>query len=65
VPGIDTIIGGHTHTFMDAPVKVANALGETEIFQVGFAGLNLGRMDYAVRDGVKVSSMGMVVPVLA
>ncbi len=65
VPGIDVIIGGHTHTFMEAPVKVPNALGETEIFQVGFGGVNLGRMDFAVRGGVKVASMGMAVPVLA
>ena len=65
VPGIDVIIGGHSHTFLDAPVKVANAQGETEIFQVGWAGVNLGRMDYAVRGGVKVASSGMAVPVLA
>lgn len=65
VPGIDAIIGGHTHTFLDAPVKVANAAGETEIFQVGFGGVNLGRMDFAVREGVKVASSGMAVPVLA
>ena len=65
VPGIDVIIGGHTHTFMDAPRTVANAAGETEIFQVGFAGVNLGRMDLTVREGVKVAASGMVVPVLA
>jgi hypothetical protein len=46
-------------------VKVANAGGETEIFQVGFAGINLGRMDFAVRGGVKVASAGMSVPILA
>jgi 5'-nucleotidase len=61
VPGIDCIIGGHTHTFLDAPVVVEG----TEIFQVGFAGVNLGRMDFAVRDGVKVAASGMAVPVLA
>ena len=58
-------IGGHTHTFMDAPRTVANAAGETEIYQVGFAGVNLGRMDLTVREGVKVAASGMVVPVLA
>jgi len=61
VPGIDVIIGGHTHTFLDAPRKV----GETEIFQVGFAGVNLGRMDLTVRKGMKVAASGMAVPVLA
>jgi 5'-nucleotidase len=65
VSGIDVIIGGHSHTFLEAPVKVANAGGETEIFQVGFAGINLGRMDFAVRGGVKVASAGMSVPILA
>ena len=64
-PGIDVIIGGHSHTFLDAPVKVGNARGETEIFQVGFAGVNLGRMDYLVRGGVKLASSGLAVPVLA
>jgi 5'-nucleotidase len=65
VPGVDVIIGGHTHTFLDAPVRVANAAGETEIFQVGFAGVNLGRMDLRVRDGVKLAASGMAMPVLA
>jgi 5'-nucleotidase len=65
VPGIDVIIGGHTHTFMDAPRTVANAAGETEIFQVGFAGVNLGRMDLTVHRGAKVASSGTAVPVLA
>lgn len=44
VPGIDAIIGGHTHTFMDAPVRVE----DTHIFQVGYAGVTLGRMDFAL-----------------
>ena len=63
VPGLDVIIGGHTHTFLDAPVQVANAAGETEVFQVGFAGVNLGRMDLALRGGEKVASSGLSVPV--
>jgi 5'-nucleotidase len=65
VPGLDVIIGGHTHTFMDAPVKVANAEGETAIFQVGFGGVNLGRMDLVVREGVKLAAAGRAVPVRA
>jgi 5'-nucleotidase len=44
---IDLIIGGHTHTFLDAPVSVKNLNGnETLINQVGFAGLYLGRFDF-------------------
>jgi 5'-nucleotidase len=44
---IDLIIGGHTHTFLDTPVDVKNLDGNiTTINQVGFAGINLGRIDY-------------------
>jgi 5'-nucleotidase len=44
---IDLIIGGHTHTFMDHPEDVQNLSGRlTTINQVGFAGINLGRVDY-------------------
>lgn len=44
---IDVIIGGHTHTFLDAPVVVKNKRGEDVIInQVGFAGIQLGRMDF-------------------
>ncbi|RRO13430.1 bifunctional metallophosphatase/5'-nucleotidase [Flavobacteriaceae bacterium 14752] len=44
---IDLIIGGHTHTFLDQPSKVVNQAGKiTLINQVGWAGLNLGRMDF-------------------
>lgn len=44
---IDLIIGGHTHTFMDVPEDVKNLDGlVTTINQVGFAGINLGRIDY-------------------
>lgn len=44
---IDLIIGGHTHTFLDKPTSVNNLQGrETLINQVGFAGINLGRLDF-------------------
>ncbi len=44
---IDLIIGGHTHTFMPEPETIRNLEGEaTVINQVGFAGINLGRLDY-------------------
>ena len=44
---IDLIIGGHTHTFLDRPDSVKNLQGkEVLINQVGFAGINLGRIDY-------------------
>ena len=44
---IDLIIGGHTHTFLERPVEVANAEGKSVIInQVGWAGLYLGRFDF-------------------
>jgi len=44
---IDLIIGGHTHTFLDQPEDIRNLDGNiTTINQVGFAGINLGRLDY-------------------
>ena len=44
---IDLIIGGHTHTFMPAPEPIRNLEGTvTVVNQVGFAGINLGRLDY-------------------
>lgn len=47
VNGIDLIIGGHTHTFLDMPVLRKNKDGhETIINQVGWAGIKLGRIDY-------------------
>ena len=43
---IDIIIGGHTHTFLDAPVIFTNEdKKEVIVNQVGWAGLRLGRID--------------------
>ena len=44
---IDLIIGGHTHTFLNKPVIVENLEGQNvQIAQVGYAGINIGRIDY-------------------
>jgi 5'-nucleotidase len=44
---IDVIIGGHTHTFLDSPVKEINLDNKSVIInQVGWAGVKLGRMDF-------------------
>lgn len=44
--GIDLILGGHTHTFLDAPVKYKNLADEEVLVnQVGWAGVWLGRID--------------------
>lgn len=64
VAGIDAIIGGHSHTFLDAPVKVKQAQGETLVFQVGFGGVNLGRMDFTLARGEVRAASGAAMPVL-
>ncbi|MBM3417184.1 MAG: bifunctional metallophosphatase/5'-nucleotidase [Bacteroidetes bacterium] len=44
---IDLIIGGHTHTFLDEPLKYKNKNGNDVIVnQVGWAGIILGRLDF-------------------
>ncbi len=51
---IDIVIGGHTHTLLNEPVKVANKIGsEVAIAQVGWAGTRLGRIDvdFEYREG--------------
>jgi 5'-nucleotidase len=60
---IDLIIGGHTHTFLNEPVVVNNINGQPVwINQVGFAGINLGRIDLTFDSGkasVKGQSIGV------
>ncbi|MEI6471514.1 MAG: metallophosphatase [Holophagaceae bacterium] len=63
VAGIDAIIGGHSHTFLDKPVRLPQAKGETLVFQVGFGGVNLGRMDFAVTKGAVRAASGAAMPV--
>jgi 5'-nucleotidase len=44
---IDLIIGGHTHTFLDKPTVLKNAVGKDVLVnQVGCYGVNLGRIDF-------------------
>ncbi|MGV4415313.1 bifunctional metallophosphatase/5'-nucleotidase [Chryseobacterium sp. T1] len=45
--GIDLILGGHTHTFLDKPQNFMNKDQKNVIVnQVGWAGLLLGRLDF-------------------
>lgn len=45
--GIDVIIGGHTHTFLPEPVVLKNADSKDVIInQVGWAGLQMGKLDF-------------------
>ena len=68
VSGIDLILGGHTHTFMDAPEPIASPDGHpTLINQVGWSGINLGRLDYEFSTKNKRAGLASatVVPVRA
>lgn len=49
---IDLIIGGHTHRFFEEPRKYTNKNGgDVLVNQVGFAGIQLGRLDYQFSSG--------------
>ena len=66
VGGIDLIIGGHTHTFMATPEAITGPGGHvTLVNQVGWSGINLGRIDYELRRGARPmrASSALVLPV--
>ena len=65
ISGIDLIIGGHTHTFLNEPTTVDHLDGHrTIINQVGFGGIHLGRIDYTRTAGSgKLSSRSKTVTV--
>ena len=66
VAGIDLILGGHTHTFLDAPEAVAGPDGRKALInQVGWSGINLGRLDYEFSAGSRRGGLAsaVVVPV--
>ena len=47
---IDVIIGGHTHTFLEKPILIKNKINKNVLInQVGWAGINLGRIDFIFR----------------
>lgn len=61
---IDLIIGGHTHTFLEAPVTVPNQNGKAVLInQVGFAGIYLGRIDLTFERGKSAQASGRAVEV--
>lgn len=62
---VDLIIGGHTHTFLPKPTVAKNADGKPMLInQVGFGGINLGRIDFTFdRVTKQVFSEGQVLPV--
>ena len=49
---IHIIIGGHTHTFLNKPTIEKNNTGKPVLInQVGWAGVNLGRIDIEIETG--------------
>ncbi|WP_162551198.1 5'-nucleotidase C-terminal domain-containing protein [Paenibacillus tepidiphilus] len=50
VPGIDVIVGGHSHTKLDTPVMVNKESEPTLIVQTGEYGQNLGELDVEFDD---------------
>ena len=49
VPGVNYVVGGHSHTFLERPDRVAHSSGwETAVMQVGHSGLNVGRANLCV-----------------
>ncbi len=46
-PGIDLILGGHTHFLLTEPVKI----GDTLIFENGWLGERIRRLDLTIEDG--------------
>ncbi len=62
--GIDLIIGGHTHTFLERPTVVTNAIGQKVLVnQAGCYGINLGRIDFYFDDSKSVSGLGRSIQV--
>lgn len=51
---IDLIIGGHTHTFLNEPTRMANLDGQPVLInQAGWAGIVMGRIDVFFEKGKK------------
>jgi 5'-nucleotidase len=57
--GIDLIIGGHTHTFLNKPTVVRNSSDQNMLVnQVGCWGVQLGRVDFEFDQAGKVAAKG-------
>lgn len=57
VPGLDLIIGGHSHSFLDEPLRHRHGDGRvTTITQAGFAGIWLGQVTLRF-EGKRLSSV--------
>ena len=62
--GIDLIIGGHTHTFLEKPTIVQNKNEKFVLVnQVGWGGINLGRIDFYLDETKNLKSSSLVLDV--
>lgn len=62
--GIDLIIGGHTHTFLPKPTIAQNIDGGNVLVnQVGWAGVNLGRIDFFLDSSGRKNGKGATIVV--
>ncbi len=61
VPGIDVIVGGHTHTKVEQP----ESIGGTLVLQAFERGVFLGRLDLEVADGKVTAHRYRLLPVTA
>lgn len=62
--GIDLIIGGHTHTFLEKPTIVQNKNEKFVLVnQVGWGGINLGRIDFYLDESRNLKSSSLVLDV--
>lgn len=64
VAGIDVIVGGHSHTFLDPAVMVASDVNPngTLIAQTGRYAMNLGKVNVGFIDGEVVLREGYLLP---
>ena len=61
---IDLIIGGHTHTFLPKPTVTTNIEGKKVLVnQTGWAGVNLGRIDFYLDEENNISADGVAIEV--
>jgi len=64
--GIDLIIGGHTHTFLDQPTVIKNKEGkEVLVNQVGWGGTRLGMLKFVFdsKKSTNISNAHTVIPI--
>ncbi|MDC6354279.1 MULTISPECIES: metallophosphatase [unclassified Robiginitalea] len=62
--GIDLIIGGHTHTFLEEARVLSNRAGDPVLVnQVGCYGVRLGRVDFFLEPGAPPAGSGVSITV--